>query len=138
MRFLLSLFLFGSAVSFAISDETNYQVLGIGTTCTDFIIHVDDAFLERHAGGEKGGAYLIPLDIFDAILSANPGKMQILPGGSAANTIRGLGILASRAYSSLMLEMTSTPSTSSKVFVTAVLQVTSPLRQTTQVHEFYV
>lgn len=70
-----------------------YDVTGIGSALLDFMVSVDDSFI-KEMGLEKGGMHLIDEErsryIFQKILNY---KMEIIPGGSSANTVAGVSAL---------------------------------------------
>ena len=78
--------------------ETEFDVLGIGNVLMDIIAAVPDKFLTDH-NIEKGSMTLIDephaLALNKALNSA--GKAQEIAGGSAANTLFGIGALGLRA-----------------------------------------
>ncbi len=69
------------------------KVIGAGSPILDILVNVKDEFIERHAGGGKGGTCLVNSDDFDKILSKIDFSRKIAPGGSSANTIFGLSQL---------------------------------------------
>jgi sugar/nucleoside kinase (ribokinase family) len=71
------------------------QVTGVGNALVDVLARVEDAFLETH-GVDKGIMTLIGADRATALYGAM-GPAQEISGGSAANTIAGLGMLGVRA-----------------------------------------
>ncbi|MFT6774379.1 MAG: sugar/nucleoside kinase (ribokinase family) [Paracoccaceae bacterium] len=77
------------------SAEKSYDVVGVGNAMVDILARVPDAFLAE-AGVEKGIMQLIDADRAVA-LYAMMGPAREVSGGSAANTIAGLGQLGSRA-----------------------------------------
>ena len=78
--------------------KTEFDVLGIGNVLMDIIAAVPDKFLTDH-NIEKGSMTLIDepraLALNKALNSA--GKAQEIAGGSAANTLFGIGALGLRA-----------------------------------------
>lgn len=68
------------------------EVLGIGTPVVDQIIKVEESFLDDIIG-EKGGMVVVDFDTIAKIIRKSPFSPIILPGGSSANTIRGLAQL---------------------------------------------
>jgi len=75
-------------------SEPRYDVIGLGNAIVDVIAETDDAFLAKH-GIAKGGMTLI--DAFRAKqLEDAISESQIVPGGSAANTIAGVSSLGGR------------------------------------------
>ena len=79
-----------------IVKKNKYDVTGIGSALLDFMVYVDDSFL-KEMGLEKGGMHLIDearsRDIFTIIYDL---KMEIIPGGSSANTVAGLAALGGK------------------------------------------
>ncbi|HUF56170.1 MAG TPA: adenosine kinase [Thermohalobaculum sp.] len=72
-----------------------YDAVGIGNAIVDVLGRVDDAFLEAN-GVEKGVMTLIDTRRAAALYDAM-GPAREVSGGSAANTIAGLGMLGARA-----------------------------------------
>jgi sugar/nucleoside kinase (ribokinase family) len=72
-----------------------YEVLGIGAAIVDSILHVSESFLAK-IPGRKGGMESISGDQFQAILNEYSAQPTFVPGGSAANVIRGLANLGNR------------------------------------------
>lgn len=76
----------------------NYDIVGIGNALVDIQVQVDDTFIEE-LGLTKGGMTLNSHEDQEKVLqklSALPKK--VVSGGSAANTIHGLGTLGANAY----------------------------------------
>ena len=67
-------------------------VIGFGSALLDQLARVPDAFLDG-VSGNKGGMELIDDEQRRALLAALPVAPETAPGGSAANTIVGLGHL---------------------------------------------
>jgi sugar/nucleoside kinase (ribokinase family) len=74
---------------------TRYDVLGIGNAIVDVIAHADEAFLTTH-DMPKGSMSLIDEDRAEAIYQAMGAGVQV-SGGSAGNTIAGVGSLGGTA-----------------------------------------
>ena len=74
-----------------------YDAIGIGSALLDFIVEVDDKFIER-LGLTKGNMHLIDArqskEILQLISSMN---MYTAPGGSSANTIAGIAMMGGKA-----------------------------------------
>jgi sugar/nucleoside kinase (ribokinase family) len=79
------------------SDNARYDVLGLGNAIVDVLVQVDDAFVARESASPKGGMTLIDEDRALAIYKAMPKTAVEAPGGSAANTISGVGSFGGRA-----------------------------------------
>ncbi|MEM6439479.1 MAG: adenosine kinase [Pseudomonadota bacterium] len=72
-----------------------YDVVGIGNAIVDVLAKVQDQFLDDN-GVEKGIMQLIDADRAVGLYS-KMGPAQEISGGSAANTIAGLGMLGAKA-----------------------------------------
>jgi len=72
-------------------------VVGIGSALVDILIQEDDSFMNA-SGAKKGGMTLVEnLDMIDSVISRATGSPSIVPGGSACNTILGIGRLGQPA-----------------------------------------
>lgn len=79
-----------------INKNAEFDVLGIGSALLDFIVMVDDADLKK-MGLRKGEMELIDADRSRKILTSLSGKpMEIVPGGSSANTLAGISMLGGK------------------------------------------
>ncbi|MDF2231555.1 adenosine kinase [Albimonas sp. CAU 1670] len=76
-------------------SEKRFDVVGIGNAMVDVLGRVTDAFLEENGVG-KGVMTLIDADRAIELYS-KMGPAQEISGGSAANTIAGLGMLGAKA-----------------------------------------
>lgn len=79
---------------------TTPYVIGIGNAIMDVIAPADDAMLAR-LGIEKGVMQLIGRERSDALTSAQAemqggARARLVPGGSVANTLAGIGLLGLR------------------------------------------
>lgn len=70
----------------------SYRVLGIGASCIDLLLPVEEDFLE-HVSGHKGGCALIDQEELDLLIKLKGTPPKIATGGSCANTIKGLACL---------------------------------------------
>jgi sugar/nucleoside kinase (ribokinase family) len=77
-------------------DNTNKWVVGVGSALVDILTHEDDAFLAR-TGALKGGMTLVDKAFIDDTLAATRSTPTYVPGGSACNTILGVGRLGGKA-----------------------------------------
>ena len=75
--------------------DVKYDVLGIGNALFDVLVRTDEAFLARH-GMAKGSMSLID-EARAAAIYKEMGPATEVSGGSAANTIVGIGSLGARA-----------------------------------------
>ncbi|MFC1886131.1 adenosine kinase [Thermodesulfobacteriota bacterium] len=71
-------------------------IAGIGSALVDILVHEDDDFLNQ-VGAVKGGMTLVEKSFIEKTLAATTGKPTIVPGGSACNTIIGVGKLGGPA-----------------------------------------
>jgi sugar/nucleoside kinase (ribokinase family) len=77
-------------------DDTRDVIAGIGNALVDILLHEDDAFVER-TGFDKGGMNYVESDFADNMLALSSGTPAVVPGGSACNTIVGVGKLGGKA-----------------------------------------
>ncbi|MDA9545983.1 carbohydrate kinase [Bradyrhizobium sp. CCBAU 45321] len=75
--------------------DVKYDVLGIGNALFDVLVRTDEAFLAKH-GMAKGSMSLID-EARAAAIYKDMGPATEVSGGSAANTIVGIGSLGARA-----------------------------------------
>ena len=78
------------------SDDKRDVIAGIGNALVDILLHEDDAFVAR-TGYAKGGMNYVPSEFADKMLALSPNKPVVVPGGSACNTIVGIGKLGGGA-----------------------------------------
>ncbi|HUI92242.1 MAG TPA: adenosine kinase [Chitinivibrionales bacterium] len=72
-------------------------IVGIGSALVDILVRESDGFLAQ-AGAKKGGMTLVDsAGTIENILKQTTQKTCIVPGGSACNTILGIGKLGGRA-----------------------------------------
>ena len=77
-------------------DRTKDVIVGIGNALVDILAHEDDAFVEK-TGFEKGGMNYVDSEFIDKMTSLTSGTPIVVPGGSACNTIIGVGKLGGKA-----------------------------------------
>jgi sugar/nucleoside kinase (ribokinase family) len=77
-------------------DTAKDAIVGIGNALVDILSHEDDAFVEK-TGFEKGGMNYVDSDFIDKMISLVPGTPVVVPGGSACNTVVGVGKLGGKA-----------------------------------------
>ena len=75
--------------------NTRFDVLGIGNAIVDIIGRAQEDFLLRH-GMQKGAMTLIDEDRAEALYAARVDP-RVISGGSAANTVVGVGSFGVRA-----------------------------------------
>ncbi|MDD5675891.1 MAG: adenosine kinase [Chitinivibrionales bacterium] len=71
-------------------------IVGIGSALVDILLQESEEFLAQ-SGGAKGGMTLVDSAFIDGLLEKSTEKPSIVPGGSACNTILGIGMLGGRA-----------------------------------------
>ncbi len=71
-------------------------VVGVGSALIDILAHEDDTFVER-VGAVKGGMTYVDKEIIDHTVDLATQAPAIVPGGSACNTMVGIGELGGRA-----------------------------------------
>jgi sugar/nucleoside kinase (ribokinase family) len=71
-------------------------VVGIGSALIDILAYTDDAFLEK-TGAAKGGMILVDNAFIEKTLAMISNRTVIVPGGSACNTVIGIGKLGGKA-----------------------------------------
>jgi sugar/nucleoside kinase (ribokinase family) len=74
----------------------NDLVVGVGAALVDLLVEESDAFIGR-LGSEKGGMTLVELTTIDGALANTSAGVKIVPGGSACNTMVGIGNLGGRS-----------------------------------------
>lgn len=77
-------------------NQEKKLVVGIGSALVDILTHGDEEFLKK-AGAPKGGMALVNHDVIEKTLSENKNQSWIVPGGSACNTMIGIGKLGGAA-----------------------------------------
>ncbi|MBN1982834.1 MAG: adenosine kinase [Chitinivibrionales bacterium] len=67
-------------------------IVGVGSALVDMLLEQNDQFLEN-TPGQKGGMTLVDSATIDSIIARSGKQPHIVPGGSACNTIIGIGKL---------------------------------------------
>lgn len=75
-----------------ISFEGRKLIVGIGSALVDILAHESDEFVEK-IGGVKGAMILVDYDFIEKVLVQIPEYPIMVPGGSACNTMVGIGKL---------------------------------------------
>jgi sugar/nucleoside kinase (ribokinase family) len=89
--------LFGDFMTiYAKIDPNRELVAGVGSALVDILAHEDDAFLQR-SGAIKGGMTYVDNGFIDATVGRTHTQPMVVPGGSACNTMVGIGRLGGRA-----------------------------------------
>jgi len=76
--------------------EEKKLIVGIGSALVDILVYEDDDFVQR-LNVEKGGMTLVDKEFIEQTLSQVKGKQRVVPGGSACNTIIGIGQIGGMA-----------------------------------------
>ena len=71
-------------------------VVGVGSALVDILVDEEDAFLQQ-IGAIKGGMTYVEKDHIDHTLTLTASKPIVVPGGSACNTVVGVGKLGGQA-----------------------------------------
>lgn len=78
------------------TKQKNRLVVGIGSALVDLLVNESDEFIKK-TGAAKGGMTLVDNEFIDNILSMASEEASIVPGGSACNTMVGIGKLGGSA-----------------------------------------
>lgn len=71
-------------------------IVGIGSALVDILAREDDHFISR-AGAVRGGMQLVEHERIESLFSELSGGHTVVPGGSACNTVLGVGRLGGSA-----------------------------------------
>ena len=77
-------------------DRNRKLIVGVGSALIDILAHEDDDFLEK-TGAVKGGMRYVDREFIEHTLLRTSQKPTIVPGGSACNTVVGVGKLGGAA-----------------------------------------
>jgi sugar/nucleoside kinase (ribokinase family) len=77
-------------------DPQKKLIVGVGSALIDILAHENDAFLEK-SGAIKGGMTYVDKAFIDATVALATLTPDIVPGGSACNTMVGIGRLGGPA-----------------------------------------
>ncbi len=77
-------------------DGSRNLVVGVGSALIDILAHENDAFL-KSVGAVKGGMIYVENSVIDASVAAASQKPEVVPGGSACNTVVGISQLGGHA-----------------------------------------
>ena len=78
------------------TDKYKRLVVGVGSALVDILSHEDDEFIEK-TGAVKGGMKYVDKEFIELMLLGTSENPTIVPGGSACNTVIGIGKLGGRA-----------------------------------------
>jgi sugar/nucleoside kinase (ribokinase family) len=71
-------------------------VVGVGAALVDLLVEEKDQFVAA-MGSPKGGMTLVELPTIDSALKTTEAPLKVVPGGSACNTMVGIGNLGGKA-----------------------------------------
>ncbi len=74
----------------------NKKIFGAGAALVDLLIEESEAFLST-LGSEKGGMTMVEPEFQTSTISKSENKVQVVPGGSACNTLVGVAELGGSA-----------------------------------------
>jgi sugar/nucleoside kinase (ribokinase family) len=77
-------------------DKNKKLIAGIGSALIDILAHENDDFLQK-TGAVKGGMKYVDREFIEQTLSQTTQKPVVVPGGSACNTVVGIGKLGGPA-----------------------------------------
>ena len=77
-------------------NKKNGLIVGMGSALIDILVHEDDEFLEK-TGAIKGGMIYVDKDYIEHTLTLTSKESRIVSGGSACNTVIGIGKLGGQA-----------------------------------------
>jgi sugar/nucleoside kinase (ribokinase family) len=78
------------------TDKNKKLIVGVGSALIDILTHEEDGFLEK-TGAVKGGMKYVDREFIEQALLQTSQKPIIVPGGSACNTVVGIGKLGGEA-----------------------------------------
>ena len=81
---------------FAHIPKDRSRIVGVGNALVDILAHEKDDFLDK-TGGAKGGMTYVEAEFIDQMLKITSKPPSTVPGGSACNTIVGVGKLGGKA-----------------------------------------
>ena len=82
--------------SFQYINNDRNLIAGIGSALIDILIFESDAFIEK-TGAAQGGMTYVDKDFADRTLAVSANEPEMVPGGSACNTIVGVAKLGGTA-----------------------------------------
>jgi sugar/nucleoside kinase (ribokinase family) len=79
-----------------IKKKVSQLIVGIGSALVDILVHEDDTFIKK-TGAAKGGMTLVDNTWIERTLALVSGETVTVAGGSACNTVVGVGQLGGQA-----------------------------------------
>ncbi len=77
-------------------DSQRKLIVGVGSALIDILVHENDVFLQK-TGAIKGGMAYVDKSFIDTTVGLATLTPDVVPGGSACNTMVGIGRLGGRA-----------------------------------------
>ena len=77
-------------------DTEKQLIVGVGSALVDILAHEDEDFLEK-TGAVKGGMTYVSREFIEDTVSLSSQPPILVPGGSACNTVVGVGKLGGKA-----------------------------------------
>jgi len=78
--------------AFHFNNSSSRLIVGVGSALIDILAHEDDAFIEK-AGAAKGGMLYVDNEFIEQTLQGSKAEPKMVQGGSACNTVVGIGQL---------------------------------------------
>jgi len=78
--------------AFEFNKSTNKLIVGVGSALIDILAHESDSFIEK-TGAAKGGMLYVDNNFIEQALQSSQSKPEMVQGGSACNTVVGVGKL---------------------------------------------
>jgi sugar/nucleoside kinase (ribokinase family) len=82
--------------NFKYIENNRRLIVGIGSALVDILTHEEEDFIAK-TGAAKGGMILVAKEDIERILAISSGIPMVVPGGSACNTVVGIGNLGGKA-----------------------------------------
>ena len=82
--------------TFPFNKKTNPLIVGVGSALIDILAHESDSFIEK-TGAAKGGMLYVDNNFIAQALQSSQSKPEMVQGGSACNTVVGVGKLGGSA-----------------------------------------
>ncbi len=95
-RFRMGVIRAGGHREFEMEAIRSPWVVGVGAALVDLLLEEDDQFVAK-MGSPKGGMTLVELSAIESALRNTGKTYKVVPGGSACNTMVGLGNLGGKA-----------------------------------------
>jgi sugar/nucleoside kinase (ribokinase family) len=83
-------------VEFQFAAQNRKLIVGVGSALIDILTHEEEDFLTK-TGAVKGGMIYVPKEFIEQTMALSTTQPVIVPGGSACNTVVGVGKLGGTA-----------------------------------------